>query len=66
MARGWLDDDDDSGANGPPIWVVVLTGGPCGGKSTAMSYLSRNVREHGINAFVVPEVATIMITGSHI
>lgn len=45
------------------IFRIVLTGGPCGGKTTAMSHISDRLRSLGFNVFVVPEVATMMILG---
>lgn len=45
------------------IHRIVLTGGPCGGKTTAMSLVSDRLRSLGFEVFVVPEVATLMILG---
>ena len=42
---------------------IVLTGGPCGGKTTALSYISEKLMDRGFRVFVVPEVATMFITG---
>ena len=39
---------------------IVLTGGPCGGKSTVMKALKE---EFGDRLIVVPEVATIVLAG---
>lgn len=39
---------------------IVLTGGPCGGKTTAMRYLQTRLPEAGIKPIVVPELATMM------
>lgn len=50
----------------PPIYRVVLTGGPCGGKSTSLSHISDRLRSLGFRVFVVPEAATIVITGGGI
>jgi inorganic pyrophosphatase len=47
----------------PPIFKIVLTGGPCGGKSTALSQLTAFLRPLGYEVFMVPEVATILFTG---
>jgi len=49
-----------------PIYRIVLTGGPCGGKSTALSLISDRLRSLGFRVFVVPEAATIVITGGGI
>eukprot|EP01114_Cavostelium_apophysatum_P022054 TRINITY_DN7854_c0_g1_i1.p2 TRINITY_DN7854_c0_g1~~TRINITY_DN7854_c0_g1_i1.p2 ORF type:complete len:499 (-),score=97.37 TRINITY_DN7854_c0_g1_i1:1555-3051(-) len=49
-----------------PIYRIVLTGGPCGGKSTALSLISDRLRNLGFRVFVVPEAATVVITGGGI
>ncbi len=40
---------------------VVLTGGPCGGKTTAQSYLGEKLSDFGIVPTFLPEVATLII-----
>ena len=45
-----------------PIFKIVLTGGPCGGKSTAMAAISERLNALGYQVFVVPEVATLLVT----
>jgi len=40
---------------------IVLTGGPCSGKSTAISFLREKLSEQGFEVICVPEVATIVI-----
>ncbi len=42
---------------------IVLTGGPCGGKTTALNYISEKLMDRGFRVFVVPEVATMFIVG---
>lgn len=42
---------------------IVLTGGPCAGKTTALRYLVEHLSGRGWRALVVPEAATLMITG---
>jgi predicted ATPase len=42
---------------------IVITGGPCAGKTTAMAKLSDRLTNIGFAVFVVPEVATLTITG---
>ena len=42
---------------------VVITGGPCAGKSTAMSYVQNAFTELGYTVLFVPETATELITG---
>lgn len=46
-----------------PVYRIVLTGGPCGGKSTAMSHLSDRLKGLGFRVFCVPEAASLLITG---
>eukprot|EP00002_Diphylleia_rotans_P026180 TRINITY_DN5208_c0_g1_i1.p1 TRINITY_DN5208_c0_g1~~TRINITY_DN5208_c0_g1_i1.p1 ORF type:complete len:489 (+),score=92.72 TRINITY_DN5208_c0_g1_i1:45-1511(+) len=46
-----------------PIYRVVLTGGPCGGKTTAISTISEQLKDRGFNVYVVPEAATMLMTG---
>jgi len=49
---------------GPPrVHRIVITGGPCAGKTTAMAKLSDRLTNIGFAVFVVPEVATLTITG---
>lgn len=39
--------------------VIVLTGGPCGGKTTALNRIVDNFTKQGYKVFTVPEVPTI-------
>ena len=42
---------------GPPrVHRIVITGGPCAGKTTAMAKLSLRLQNMGFDVFVVPEV----------
>lgn len=44
------------------IYRIVLTGGPCGGKSSALSFLKEKVEEiENHMVFVIPEMATLCI-----
>ena len=45
------------------ITKIVLTGGPCAGKSTAMSWIQNAFTERGYMVLFVPETATELITG---
>jgi len=45
-----------------PIYRIVLTGGPCGGKSTAMAHISDRLASLGFRVYRVPEAATLLIT----
>ena len=40
---------------------IVLTGGPCAGKSTALSLLLQKLSDWGFRVFIVPEIATTFI-----
>lgn len=39
----------------------VITGGPCGGKTSVLAYLARYFTDKGFRVFIVPEAATILI-----
>ena len=45
------------------ISKIVITGGPCAGKTTAMNWISNAFRERGYDVLFVPETATELITG---
>lgn len=45
------------------ITKVVITGGPCAGKTTAMSWIQSNFTKLGYTVLFVPETATELITG---
>lgn len=51
------------GKNMNKITKIVLTGGPCAGKSTAMSWIQNAFTELGYKVLFVPETATELITG---
>jgi len=40
-----------------------LTGGPCAGKTTALSTLSDVLRHMGFKVLLVPEAATLLMKG---
>lgn len=42
---------------------IVLTGGPCAGKTTAMSWIQDTFEKQGYKVLFVPEEATELITG---
>ena len=42
---------------------IVITGGPCAGKSTAMSWIQNHFSEKGWTVLFVPETATEFISG---
>uniref|UniRef100_A0A7S2R796 NadR/Ttd14 AAA domain-containing protein n=1 Tax=Rhizochromulina marina TaxID=1034831 RepID=A0A7S2R796_9STRA len=41
-------------------YKIVLTGGPCAGKTTALERLSSFLRERGFRVYTVPEAATML------
>lgn len=45
------------------LYKIVITGGPCAGKSTAFSWLKRVLSEKGYTVLCVPETATEFIIG---
>ncbi len=45
------------------ITKIVLTGGPCAGKTTALSWISNNLPKYGYTVLFVPETATELIGG---
>lgn len=44
------------------IVKIVLTGGPCAGKTTAMNWIQNNFQKYGYKVLFVPEAATELIT----
>lgn len=47
----------------PEITKIVITGGPCAGKSTAMSWIQNAFTQEGYAVLFVPETATELIGG---
>lgn len=45
------------------IRTIVVTGGPCGGKSTAMGWIQQAFSKLGYTVLFVPETATELISG---
>ncbi|KAM3963562.1 LOW QUALITY PROTEIN: TRPL translocation defect 14 [Aphomia sociella] len=45
------------------VYKLVLTGGPCGGKTTGQSRLSTFFENLGWKVFRVPETATVLLSG---
>ena len=43
------------------VHKIVITGGPCGGKSTAMSYIQNEFTKRGFTVLIVPETATELV-----
>ncbi|MBQ2956243.1 MAG: AAA family ATPase, partial [Clostridia bacterium] len=47
----------------PEIHKIVITGGPCAGKTTAMSWIQNAFTQKGYTVLFVPETATEFISG---
>ena len=47
----------------PKVWRLVLTGGPCGGKTTGQARLSTFFENLGWKVYRVPETANILLSG---
>jgi len=45
------------------IWKLVLTGGPCGGKTTGQARISTFFENLGWKVYRVPETATVLLGG---
>ena len=43
------------------VHKIVITGGPCGGKSTAMSYIQNEFTKRGFTVLIVAETATELV-----
>lgn len=41
--------------------TIVLTGGPCAGKTSCLAYLNRELRDHGVTPVLLPEMARTLI-----
>lgn len=39
---------------------IVLTGGPCGGKSSSLAYLTSSLKDRGYRVLTVPEASTLL------
>lgn len=44
------------------IWKIVVTGGPCGGKTTALDIMEKELTKKGFKVIIVPETATELIS----
>ena len=45
------------------ITKIVLTGGPCAGKTTALNWINNYFSDRGYNVIMIPETATELING---
>jgi len=53
----------EENAMSPTISKIVITGGPCAGKTTGMSWIQNAFTARGYTALFVPETATELISG---
>ena len=53
---------EDVRNSGPDLFKIVLTGGPCAGKTTALARLAGFLRKRGFRVYTVPEAATMAFT----
>jgi thymidylate kinase len=44
-----------------PIYKIVITGGPCGGKTTSLDRMRKEMSERGFRVFSVPEIPTMVV-----
>ena len=56
-------DKNRSKLNQMGIHKLVLTGGPCGGKTTGQAHLATFFESLGWKVFRVPETATVLMSG---
>lgn len=56
-------EDGEGNMEAARISKIVITGGPCAGKSTAMSWIQNAFTQRGYAVLFVPETATELITG---
>ncbi len=61
MAEGWYMNEEQG--RKPSITKIVITGGPCAGKTTGMSWIQNAFTERGYTVLFVPETATSLISG---
>src|SRR5262249_12820074 len=47
----------------PPVYRIVLAGGPCGGKSTSLASITDRLQGLGFQVYRVPEAATLLLGG---
>lgn len=45
-----------------PVYKIVLTGGPCGGKTTSLARLSPYLRERGFEVITCPEAFSLLVS----
>ena len=58
-----LDHPKALGQSKHPIIRICLTGGPCAGKTTALTTLNQTLTQLGFRVLIVPEAATMLMKG---
>ena len=53
----------EESAKKPIVWKLVLTGGPCGGKTTGQARLCTFFENLGWKVYRVPETANVLLSG---
>lgn len=53
----------ENGQTANYVYRVVLTGGPCGGKSSSLDDMTKALTKKGYDVMCVPEVPTILLNG---
>lgn len=53
----------DVGEDKVNVTRILLTGGPCAGKTTALAQISQDLTQLGYKVLVVPEAATLIMKG---
>jgi len=48
------------------VFRILLTGGPCAGKTTSLAKLQEQLDSKGFRVYCVPEAATLMMKGGAI
>jgi nucleoside-triphosphatase THEP1 len=48
------------------VTKILLTGGPCAGKTTSLAKLQNTLDNKGFRVYCVPEAATLMMKGGAI
>jgi hypothetical protein len=46
-----------------PVFRIVLTGGPCGGKTTCLSAITERMQGLAFQVYRIPETATLLLGG---
>ena len=54
---------DSAESSRPVLYRIVLTGGPCAGKTTALADIKARLQSLGFAVLCVPEVATLLFGG---